>query len=144
MLTIIVAEESAMIRSSIKLLFSEENDFRITGEAKTYSELFRTLNLFNFDIIILDFNFHEKAGIEILKEIKISCPQLKVIIISRQYENQIVNKAFELGACGFVGKTDIADELVEAVKVVGAGKKYVSKHLQSKFDNFNFQSEDED
>ena len=144
MLTIIVAEESAMIRSSIKLLFSEENDFRITGEAKTYSELFRTLNLFNFDIIILDFNFHEKAGIEILKEIKISCPQLKVIIISRQYENQIVNKAFELGACGFVRKTDIADELVEAVKVVGTGKKYVSKHLQSKFDNFNFQSEDED
>jgi len=144
MLTIIVAEESAMIRSSIKLLFSEENDFRITGEAKTYSDLFRTLNLFNFDIIILDFNFHEKAGIEILKEIKISCPQLKVIIISRQYENQIVNKAFELGAGGFVRKTDIADELVEAVKVVGTGKKYVSKHLQSKFDNFNFQSEDED
>ncbi len=128
-----IADESVLIRSSIKQLFSEEKEIRITAEADTYSELFQTLNIFTFDILILDFNFHEKNGLEMLKELKISYPQLSVIIISSRDEIQTVIKTFEANVKGFVRKADLAEELVEAVKTVNQGGEYISKHLREKY-----------
>jgi two-component system, NarL family, invasion response regulator UvrY len=129
MITILVADDHPIMRQGVKQILSEEEGLSITGEAGDGQEVLSKIRSEKFDVIILDLSMPGISGMDVLKQIKKEKPAQKVLVLSRYPEEQYAIPAIKAGASGYVPKTSVVEELVEAVKRVSAGKKYISSSL---------------
>ena len=108
----------------------------VTGEASNGQEVLDKIRSSNFDVIILDLSMPGISGMDVLKQIKKEKPSQTVLVLSRYPEEQYAIPSIKAGAAGYVPKTSVVEELVEAVKRVSAGKKYISISLAETLVNY--------
>ena len=129
MIRILLAEKDHNIRSSIKQIIAEFPGIDITGEVSDIDGLYRLLEEHVFDILLLDTALKNKGGIKLISEITSQYPGLPVIALSMHREIQFLNTCFSEGVSGYLIKTELPEELVDAVKTVLGGKKYTSANV---------------
>lgn len=131
MIKILIADDHAIVRAGVKQILSQENDIAIAGEAATGKEVINLVNNSVFDMVLLDISMPGKSGIEILKQIKLIDPNLPVLILSMYPEKQYAIRSLRAGASGYLTKGNAADELVQAIRHVSQGEKYITTTLAS-------------
>lgn len=132
MIKILIADDHGIIRKGIKQILSRTSDIEVTAEASTGQEALEKIWTSHFDLVILDISLPGRNGLEILKQIRSQKPKLPVLILSMYPEEQYAVRVLRAGASGYLTKESDKNELVEAIRRIAEGKKYITPSLAEK------------
>jgi DNA-binding NarL/FixJ family response regulator len=132
MIKILIADDHGIIRKGIKQILSRTSDIEVTAEASTGQEALEKIWTSHFDLVILDISLPGRNGLEILKQIKSQKPKLPVLILSMYPEEQYAVRVLRAGASGYLTKESDKNELIEAIRRIAEGKKYITPSLAEK------------
>jgi len=126
---ILIADDHAVLREGLKQILTEEFPQAEFGQAGTTHETLERLQRERWDVLILDIFMPGRSGLDVLAEVRQSHPRLPVLVLSSAPEEQLALRVLKAGASGYLNKQAAPESLVEAVKKVLAGGKYVSAGL---------------
>lgn len=129
MVTVLVVDDHAVVRKGLKQVLAEEFSDATIIEIGTGQGALEAVCSKKIDAIVLDLNLPDKHGLEILKEIKSTKPDLPVIVLSLYSEEQYGFRVLRAGGSGFLNKETAPEELVSALKKVLMGGTYVTPSL---------------
>ncbi len=132
MIKIIIADDHTIVRRGLKQILAGTPDMVVTGEANNSLELMDQLKENEFDLLILDITMPDMSGLDVLKKIKEMYSGLPVLILSMHPEEEFAIESIRKGASGYVTKESAPEELINAVRQIYAGRKYVSPSLAEK------------
>lgn len=129
MIRLAIADDHPIVREGLRRIASEDPGITVTGEASTAAELFRLLAAAAVDVVLLDVSMPGATFVETLKELRERHPSVKVLVLSVHPEDQWAMRALRAGASGYLTKDHSPEQLVQAVRRVARGGKYVSETL---------------
>ena len=129
MISIILVDDHAIMRDGLRHLLAEESDIEVIGEADNGREAVKLALEKKPDIVIMDVAMQDMNGIEATRQIKNENPDIKVIALSMHSERQIVVGIFRAGASGYLLKDSSSLELVDAIRTIHLGRKYLSQKI---------------
>jgi len=129
MIRILIADDHAIVRRGLKQIVSEQADMIVASEAENAREALDLVRTQEWDVVVLDINMPGRNGLEVLKELKRENPKLPVLILSIHPEDQYGVRVLKAGASGYLTKDSAPDELVQAIRKVHRGGKYISASL---------------
>jgi DNA-binding NarL/FixJ family response regulator len=127
-----IADDHPIVREGLRRIASAGLGISVTGEASTAAELFRLLSQSAVDVVLLDVSMPGSTFVETLKELRERHPHIKVLVLSVHPEDQWAMRALRAGAAGYLTKDHSPEQLVEAIRRVARGGKYVSEMLAEK------------
>jgi len=129
-MTIVLADDHAVVRSALKLLLEGENDFEVVAMAGTADDALRYVGGHKPDVLILDLNMPgARKSLDIIPEVGVASPGTRVVVLTMQEDPAFARHALRAGALGYVLKEAADDELVNAVRLAGEGKTYLHPRL---------------
>jgi DNA-binding NarL/FixJ family response regulator len=126
---VLVADDHAIVRKGLKQILLDEYPFGEIEECSNAEELLQKANDGKWDVIISDISMPGRSGLEALHQIRLLHPRLPVLILSMHPEEQYAIRALKAGASGYCSKDQAHEELVNAVRKVLTGKKYITPSL---------------
>lgn len=126
MLRILIADDHAVIADGIRHLLAAQTDFDVVGTVADGAEAVRLARELRPDITLMDIVMPHMNGIDAAREIVLRDPEARVIILSMYSDSDRVYQSLQVGARGYVLKRDLSDELIDAIRQVGAGGRYLS------------------
>lgn len=135
MLRILIADDHTVVRKGLRQILLDEFPGAEIEEVSDGGELVKKVMLGKWDVVVSDLSMPGRSGLEALQQIKISHPDLPVLILSIHPEEQYALRALKSGASGYLSKDTAPDELVKAVQKVLLGKKYISQAIAEKLAN---------
>lgn len=129
MLRILITDDHAVVRRGLKQVLEEEFDKVVFGEAQNTWEMLEHLQKKDWDVLILDITLPGRSGLEVLGELKLTHPNLPVLVLSMHPEDQYGIRVLKSGASGYMTKESAPDEIVMAIRKLLRGGKYVSPSL---------------
>lgn len=123
---VLIADDHAIVRQGLRQILADTPDVLLAGEAENGAEMLRQVREGHWDVLLLDINMPLKNGIDTLKKIREEYPNLPVLILSMHPEEQYALRLLRAGAAGYMNKESAPEELVNAIRRVAQGKKYVS------------------
>jgi len=132
MIKIFIADDHPVVRLGIKQILSEVKDMTVADEAGTGQETLKKVSKNDYDVILLDISMPGRNGLDILRELKNKKPKTPVLILSIYPEDQYAVRVLKLGAAGYLTKDSVPEELINAIRKVAQGRKYISATLAEK------------
>jgi two-component system invasion response regulator UvrY len=132
MIRIAIADDHPIVREGLRRIASDDAGISVTGEAATAEELFRILGTTPVDVVLLDVSMPGAAFIDTLRELRERHSSVKVLVISAHPEDQWAMRALRAGAAGYLTKDHSPEQLVQAIRRVARGGKYVSESMAEK------------
>ena len=129
MINIIIVDDHAVVRKGLKQIIEDAPDMIVTDEASSGLELIEKARENRYDVVLLDISMPGKDGLDTLKELKIEKPDLPVLIFTVYPEEQYALRVLKAGAAGYINKECGPEELIEAIRKVSQGRKYISSDL---------------
>ncbi len=129
MLKILIADDHSIVREGLKQVLADTSDMVVSDEAASTEEALKKALEGDFDVVVLDISMPGRGGLDALKQIKSQKPKLPVLILSMYSEEQYALRVLKAGAAGYLTKESAPDELIDAIRKVSKGMKYVSAHL---------------
>jgi DNA-binding NarL/FixJ family response regulator len=129
MTRILIADDHPIVRKGLKDVFAEEFAASVIGEAQNAQEVVEQVRKQKWDILILDISMPGKSGLELIKELKQECPKLPILVLTMHSEEQLAMRVLKAGAVGYVTKDNPTEELIQAIKLILAGGRYVHPSL---------------
>ena len=129
MIDVILCDDHALIRRGIRDTLSDATDIRVVGEAGDYGELRALMRLQRCDVLLLDINLPGRSGLDALHALQDEGATVKVLIVSMYPEDQYAIRALRGGAAGYVNKGGDPQLIVQAVRTVAQGRKYVTPEI---------------
>lgn len=126
---LLIADDHTIVREGIKQILAEMPEVTRTDEARNGKEVLQNVWENDYDIVLLDISMPGRSGLDILKQLRHDKPALKILVLSMHPEEQYAIRALKAGAFGYLTKESSPNELIEALRKVLAGKKYVSSSL---------------
>jgi DNA-binding NarL/FixJ family response regulator len=131
-LKILVADDHAIVREGVKQIIAEIPDIVVAGEASDGNQTLNQVREGDYDLVLLDIAMPGMSGLEVLKQLKLEMPEVPVLILSMYPEEQYAIRTLKAGAAGYLTKESAPDELIEAIRKVCDGGKYVTASLAEK------------
>ena len=127
--TIVLADDHPVVRQGLRALLGAEPDFAIVGEVTDGLEVAPLVERLKPNVLVLDLMLPGLSGLEVTRQVRQRSSQTRVIILSMYANEAYVLEALRNGAAGYVLKGAGAAELVQAVREVAAGRRYLSPPL---------------
>ena len=124
MIRVILCDDHAVVRRGIRDTLSEAVDIKVVGEAGSYSEVRELLRATPCDVLVL--NLPGRGGLEVLASLKETETPIRVLVVSMFPEDQYAIRCLRAGAQGYLNKAGNPAELIEAVRTIAQGRKYVT------------------
>jgi two-component system, NarL family, invasion response regulator UvrY len=128
-LKILIADDHAVFRRGLKDILTEHFPGMTIGEAETGQGAVEQVRKVGWNILVLDVTMPGRNGIEVIREIRQIRPALPILMLSMHPEEQYAMRVLQAGAVGYITKIKAPLEIVEAIKKVLAGGKYISSTL---------------
>lgn len=129
MIRVILCDDHALIRRGIRDTLSDADDIQVVGEAGDYGELRSLMRKEPCDVLVLDINLPGRSGLDVLHVLKDEGATVKVLIVSMYPEDQYAIRSLRAGARGYANKAGDPQRLVEAVRTVARGGRYVTREV---------------
>ncbi|TRX73915.1 response regulator [Pseudomonas mangiferae] len=126
---ILLADDHALIRAGIRALIEDLNGYEVVGEAEDGSEAIDLADALQPDIVLLDISMKRVGGIEALHELASRSPSSKVLMLSMHTGPDMVLKALQQGAHGYLLKDSAIIELRLALEAMRRGDRYLSSAI---------------
>ena len=132
---ILIADDHAIVREGLKQILADTKDMVVAGDAENGNDAIKLARRGDADVLLLDISMPDRSGIEVLKQIKKENPRLAVLMLSMHREDQYAIRSLKAGAAGYLNKQSAPAELVDAIRQVAAGRKYISPALAQELAN---------
>jgi two-component system response regulator NreC len=129
-ITIVLADDHAVVRSGLRMVLDREEDFEVVSEAADADSALRTVLGHKPTILVLDLNMPgEPTSLEAIPRVPEVSPNTRVVVLTMQEDPEFARRALRAGAAGYVLKEAADDELVDAIRRVAAGATYLNPRL---------------
>jgi len=128
-ITVFVADDHAIVREGLASLLAAQPDLSVIGTAADGRDALRQVVKLLPDVVIVDIAMPQMNGIEAAREIRGRVPRTRLVILSMHSSVEHVFHALEAGAAGYVLKESAGKEIIEAVRAVHAGRRYLSPRV---------------
>ena len=129
MIHVVLCDDHAVLRRGIRDTLADASDITVTGEAGGYSELREVLRSAPCDVLLLDLNMPGRSGLEVLTSLRETHSAIKVLVVSMYPEDQYALRCLKAGAQGYANKAGDPVELINAVRTVVQGRKYLTAEV---------------
>ncbi len=129
MIHVVLCDDHAVLRRGIRDTLAEAVDISVTAEAGSYAELREQLRTATCDVLLLDINMPGRSGLEALASVRETHPLIKVLMVSMYPEDQYALRCLKAGAQGYANKAGDPVLLIEAVRTVATGRKYLTSEV---------------
>lgn len=126
MIRIVIADDHAIVRTGLREFFADQVDLRVTGEAANGSEALELVRQGDLDVLLLDLSMPDQSGVDALAAIHARKPELPILILSGFPEAHYATMLIKQGASGYLNKECDPEEIVNAIRTVARGRKYIS------------------
>jgi len=131
---VVLADDHAMMRRSLRLLLDDEPDVEVVAEASDLASVARHVHGHQPNVLVLDLGIRGGSSIEGIRALSERAPQTGIVVLTMEDSPVFAQRALTAGAVGFVAK-DLADsELPQAVRAAACGEEYVSPRVAARLD----------
>ena len=132
---VLIADDHAIVREGLKQILADTTNIMVEGEAENGLSAVQLVRGCDSHVLLLDISMPDRSGIEVLKQIRKEKPALAVLMLSMHREDQYAVRALKAGASGYLNKQSAPAELVNAIRQVASGRKYISPELAQQLAN---------
>lgn len=129
MTRVAIADDHALVRRGLAELLRETSDLEVVGEAGSGAELLALVRRARVDVAVVDMSMPAPSGLDLVKSLKAEFPKLPVLVLSAHPEDQYAVRVVRAGAMGYLTKESAEADLVEAVRRVASGKRFLTQTL---------------
>ena len=132
MINVMIADDHALFRDGLRRIFSETEDIHVVAEAVDGKDILKKSREFEWDIALLDINLPDINGLDILKRILSANAASRILVLSMYPEEEYAIRAIRSGASGYLTKDSPTDQLINVIRRLAKGGKYVNPELAEK------------
>jgi DNA-binding NarL/FixJ family response regulator len=125
-LRILIADDHGLVRRGVREVLNSQHGWRVVGEAVNGREAVQKAIELKPDVAVVDIGMPELDGVEVTRQIRAAVPDTKVLVLTMHESDQMVSRALDAGARGYLLKSDLTDCLPKAVKAVAEGKRFLT------------------
>lgn len=129
MITVLLVDDHASIRKSLRYLLEATDDIHVLGTASNGVEAVARASSNCPDVAVMDISMPVMDGMEATRQIRQYCPSTRVVMLSMYDNPEYVQRALEVGALGFVLKDTISEDLLAAIRTLFRGGRYFSRKI---------------
>jgi DNA-binding NarL/FixJ family response regulator len=129
MIRVLIADDHWLVRAGLKALLALEKDIFVAGEASNGQEVLDALQDGEFDLILQDYAMPDISGAALISCIRAEHPLLPILMLSVYCDSQIVERVLKAGANGYLTKSSALGMIVEAIRDVAEGVRFVAPEL---------------
>jgi len=129
MIRLVIVDDHAIVRSGLRQIAQAETDITVVGEAADSGELLDVLRKQESDVVLMDISMPGKNGLEALKLVKERWPTTAVLMLSMYPEDQYAVRSVKAGASGYLHKNSPPETVIQAIRTVAKGKKFITPEL---------------
>lgn len=129
MIRILIAEDHAIVRGGLKQIFALASDIHVAAEAINGSEVLEQLRNCQFDLLLMDMTMPGISGVDLITRVTAHRKDIPVLVLSMHNEPQMAARALKVGASGYITKDSDPECLIEAIRKVAGGGKYIDPSL---------------
>jgi two-component system, NarL family, response regulator NreC len=133
--TVLLVDDHPIVRQGLRNLLDSMPDFKVVGEAGDGLQALEMIEKVQPQVLVIDVVMPGLTGLEVTQRVKRQWPAVKVIILSMQNNEAYVVSALKSGASGYILKDTGPEELVDAIRTVVKGERYLSKQLSERIIN---------
>jgi DNA-binding NarL/FixJ family response regulator len=126
---ILVVDDHALVRAGFRQLIDRTDDLEVGGEAGTAAAALELAMAEDFDVVMLDISLPDASVVETVAMLRRRKPELPILIVSMHAEEQYAVNLLRAGASGFFPKAGEAKDMLEAIRTIASGRKYISPSL---------------
>jgi two-component system response regulator NreC len=124
-LTIVIADDHAVVREGLRLLLEAEDDLAVLGEASDAAQTVALLRQHIPSVLVLDLHLGDRLSLGTLSEVRAASPTTAVVILTMEDDPAFARHAWSAGVAGYVLKEASRTDLVRAIRTVGDGGRYL-------------------
>ncbi len=132
MIKILVADDHAIVREGLKRIISEASDMEVAFEAENGQDVLDCVSQSEIDVVVLDVSMPGRNGLEVLKQLNADHSNPPALMMSVHPEEQYALRSIKAGASGYITKDSAPDVLIDAIRTVASGRKYITPTLAEK------------
>lgn len=129
MIRVLIADDHIVVRLGLRQLFGLMEDIAVVGEAASGGEVLSMLRGGTFDLLLLDLNMADLGGVELIRRIREQNTIVPILVFSIHNDPLITKSALQAGANGFVSKGSVLEMLMEAVRKIAGGGRFVDSSI---------------
>lgn len=129
---VLIADDHSMFRDGLKSILEKDQSVSVVGEVDSIGNIVESVKNLKPDLVLLDITFNDGNGLEIVKEIRSSGVEPKIIILTMHQKESFIQEALFSDVDGYVLKSESSDELLKAIHNVVSGALYFSKQSRDK------------
>jgi DNA-binding NarL/FixJ family response regulator len=126
---VLIADDHPVVRQGLKQMLCAEADLTVAGEAKSSQEAVELSGRVAWEVAVVDYNMPGKGGVDLVKELRRRFPHRAVLVLSMYPEDQYALRVLRAGAAGYLTKESATEELINAIRKVAKGGRFVSAAL---------------
>lgn len=132
-MNIVITDDHEIIREGLKKILAQHDDQKVVAEASCIKELEELLEEKKIDFLMMDISLPDKSGLDFVKDIKLRFPKMKILVFSIYPEEKFAKRAINLGADGYLSKSAKPNEIIEAIRKIENGGKYIKTEIIESF-----------
>ncbi len=129
---VMIVDDHPIMRHGMAQLIDAQDDLTVCSWAGTATEALTAISGDQPELALLDISLPDRNGLELLKDIRVLHPEVKVLMVSMHDESLYAERALRAGARGYIMKEEAADKLIEAIHTILAGRIYVSGEMSAR------------
>ena len=129
MISVLLADDHAVVRDGLRALLEAQADIEVVGDAANGREVLRLAQQLHPDVVVMDIAMPELNGVEATQQMHDAYPSTQVLILSMHSTTEHIFRALQAGARGYLLKDSAGAEVADAVRVVHAGRRYLSQKI---------------
>jgi DNA-binding NarL/FixJ family response regulator len=126
---VLLADDHAVLREGLAMLINDQPEMEVVAQAATGSEAVRCAQSAAPDVAVLDISMPEGGGASVAEELRVRCPAVRVVALTRHADQAYVRRLLQAGAAGYILKKSAAETLISAIRIVAEGGSYIEPSL---------------
>jgi len=126
---VILADDHQVLRESLAAVLEKDEGIQIIGQAENGWKVIQLARKLKPDIVVMDIHMPELNGVEAARQISTDLPHVQIIMLSMYVSKEHIYQAFQAGARGYLLKETSVSEVIDAIKQVAEGKRFISQAL---------------
>jgi DNA-binding NarL/FixJ family response regulator len=128
-INVLIVDDHDIVREGVKQIVAETTDIQVGGEARTGGEAIAEMRRAKWDVVVLDLNLPDRAGLEVLAQLRALAPHVPVLVFTMHQQPSYATRALKAGAAGYVSKDSARAHLVAAIRKVARGERFLAPDL---------------
>lgn len=129
MIRLLIVDDHPIFRQGLIRTISTTSDLIVAGEASNGSDALEKISTNDYDVILLDISMPGQNCFDVIREIRKMRPKMPILIVTMHPEGQYALRMFKLGISGYLTKERAPIELLEAIRIVANGQKYIPQSI---------------